>query len=213
MMDKEALINSIKEALVNLEEERAKELVKIALNVGVDAKEILSKGIVEGMEIIGKKFESSEYYLPELVVAGEICNEIFEIVKPIMKEEGRVGKVVIGTVRGDLHDIGKNLVAMMLESAGFEVVDLGADVPKEKFIEAIRNEKPDILAMSTLLTSTMMEMKDVIEELKRQNLRENVKIIVGGAPITEDFAKEIGADGYGENAIEGVKICKQWMEK
>jgi len=211
MMDKEAIINSIKEALVNLDGGRAKELVKIALDSGMDAKEILNS-VVEGMEVIGRKFEASEYYLPELVVAGDICKEIFEIVKPTRKKEAKLGKVVIGTVKGDLHDIGKNIVAMMLESAGFEVIDLGADVSKERFVEVVEKERPNILAMSTLLTSTMMEMKEVVDGLKERGLRNSVKIIVGGAPITEDFAREIGADGYGEDAVKGVKICRQWMK-
>ena len=214
-MNKDEILNSIRDALVNLDFDKAKEFTRIALENGVDPKEIVLKSVAEGMEVVGRKFESSEYFLSELIVAGEIGKEISEMLKPYLSLRGeevkKVGKVVIGTVSGDLHDIGKNIVAMMLEAAGFEVIDLGADVPKERFVEAVRSDKPDILGMSALLTVTMVEMKNVIEALKEAGLREKVKVIIGGAAVTEDYAKSIGADGYGANAVEGVRICKQWM--
>jgi 5-methyltetrahydrofolate--homocysteine methyltransferase len=212
-MNKEEFLDAIRDALVNLDLDKARRITRAALESGVDPREIILKSIGEGMEIIGRKFESSEYFIPELIIAGEIGKEISEMLKPYLKGEGvrKAGKVVIGTVKGDLHDIGKNIVKMMLEAAGFEVIDLGVDVPKEKFVEAVRNEKPDILGMSALLTVTMVEMKNVIEALKEAGLRDKVKVIIGGAAVTEDYAKSIGANGYGADAIEGVKICKQWM--
>ena len=210
-------LQKIKECLVNMDLEGAKENAKKALEAGANPQDIISRGIAEGMDIVGRKFEEGEYFLSELLVAGEIAKEILKILNPYIKSGEvklkKLGKVVIGTVRGDLHDIGKNIVAMMLNAAGFEVIDLGADVPPEKFVEAARENDANIVAMSALLSVTMPEMKVVIDELKKAGLRDKVKVIVGGAPVTEEYAKEIGADGYGENAIEGVKICKSWMTR
>ncbi|NHV06650.1 MAG: cobalamin-binding protein [Thaumarchaeota archaeon] len=214
-MSKENLLDAIRDSIVNLDFDKSREYTLKALESGVKPQEIISKSIAEGMDIVGKKFEASEYFLSELIVAGEIGKEITKILEPHLKgtEVKKLGKVVIGTVRGDLHDIGKNIVAIMLEAAGFEVVDLGADVPPEKFVEAVKKENPDIVAMSALLTVTMVEMKNVIEALKEAGLRSKVKVIVGGAPVTEEFAKSIGADGYGADAVQGVRICKAWMEE
>jgi len=210
-------LQKIKECLVNMDLEGAKENAKKALEAGANPQDIISRGIAEGMDIVGRKFEEGEYFLSELLVAGEIAKEILKILNPYIKSGEvklkKLGKVVIGTVRGDLHDIGKNIVAMMLNAAGFEVIDLGADVPPEKFVEAARENDANIVAMSALLSVTMPEMKVVIEELRKAGLRDKVKVIVGGAPVTEEYAKEIGADGYGENAIEGVRICKSWMTR
>ena len=215
-MLKEDLINKIMEAIVNLQLEEALEYAKKAVDVGVDPQEIISNSIVKGMEIVGEKFEKGEYFLSELIAAGEIGKQIIELLNPFIKmsarESRKLGKVVIGTVRGDIHDIGKNIVAMLLDTAGFEVIDLGADVPPDKFVEAVAKHDAKIVAMSALLTVTMPEMRSVIEELKKTGLRDRVKVIVGGAPVTKEYADEIGADGYGENAFEGVKICKSWME-
>ncbi len=215
-MLKEDLINKIMEAIVNLQLEEALEYAKKAVDVGVDPQEIISNSIVKGMEIVGEKFEKGEYFLSELIAAGEIGKQIIELLNPFIKmsarESRRLGKVVIGTVKGDIHDIGKNIVAMLLDTAGFEVIDLGADVPPDRFVEAVAKHDAKIVAMSALLTVTMPEMRSVIEELKKTGLRDRVKVIVGGAPVTKEFADEIGADGYGENAFEGVKICKSWME-
>ncbi|MEM3872891.1 MAG: cobalamin-dependent protein, partial [Nitrososphaeria archaeon] len=180
MSDRDIFLVRVRDALVSLDFDKALEFTKAALENGVDPKEIVLKSVAEGMEIVGKKFEESEYFLSELIVAGEIGKEISGMLKPYLggEEVRRVGKVVIGTVSGDLHDIGKNIVAMMLEAAGFEVIDLGADTPKEKFVEAVRKERPDILGMSALLTVTMVEMKNVIEALKEAGLRDKVKIII-----------------------------------
>ena len=214
-MSSQDILQKIKECIVNLDMDGAIENVKKALENKISPVEIVSKSIVEGMSIVGEKFEKGEYFLSELIVAGEIGKEIVKLLDPYLKaEEARMkklGKVVIGTVRGDLHDIGKNIVAMMLEAAGFEVIDLGADVPPERFVEAVKEHDANIVAMSALLTVTMPEMKNVIDELKKAGLRDKVKVIVGGAPVTEEYAKSTGADGYGETAVEGVRICKQWV--
>ncbi|MEM0003088.1 MAG: corrinoid protein [Thermoproteota archaeon] len=214
-MSKEKYLEAIRDSIVNLDFDKSREYTLKALEANVKPQEIISKSIAEGMDIVGKKFESGEYFLSELIVAGEIGKEITSILEPHLKgsEISRVGKVVIGTVRGDLHDIGKNIVAIMLEAAGFEVIDLGADVPPEKFVEAVKKENPDIVAMSALLTVTMVEMKNIIDALKEAGLREKVKVIIGGAPVTEEFARSIGADGYGADAVQGVRICKAWMEE
>lgn len=209
------LLNKLKDAIVNLDFDGSKSLAQEAVKKGIPPPEIISKGISAAMEVVGKKFEASEYFLSELIVAGEIGKEISQMLQPYMKgmETKKVGKVVIGTVKGDLHDIGKNIFGMMLEAAGFEVIDLGNDVPAEAFVNAVVNHKPDIVGMSALLTVTMVEMENVIKELKKSGLRDKVKVIIGGAPITEDYAKRIGADGYGKDAVAGVDICKAWIGK
>jgi len=210
------IIEKIKEAIINIQNDLALEYTKEAINAGVNPQEIISNSIVKGLEIVGEKFEKGEYFLSELIAAGEISKQIISILNPILKASGvpakKLGKVVIGTVRGDIHDIGKNIVAMLLETAGFEVIDLGADVAPEKFVDAVIRNEANIVALSALLTVTMPEMRIVIEELKKANVRDRVKIIVGGAPLTKEYAEEIGADGYGENAFEGVKICKLWVK-
>jgi 5-methyltetrahydrofolate--homocysteine methyltransferase len=214
-MRSQDVLEKIKDCIVNLDLDGALENVMKALENNIPPTEIVAKSVVEGMNIVGEKFEKGEYFLSELIVAGEIGKEILKALDPYLKRAGaelkKLGKVVIGTVRGDLHDIGKNLVAMMLESAGFEVIDLGADVPPEKFVEAAKIHNANIVAMSALLTVTMPEMKNVIEELKKAGIRDKVKVIIGGAPVTEEYAKSIRADGYGETAVEGVRICKQWV--
>jgi 5-methyltetrahydrofolate--homocysteine methyltransferase len=214
-MKNQGVLEKIKECIVNLDLDGALENVRKALENNIPPTEIVAKSVVEGMNIVGEKFEKGEYFLSELIVAGEIGKEILKALDPYLKRAGaelkKLGRVVIGTVRGDLHDIGKNLVAMMLESAGFEVIDLGVDVPPEKFVEAAKTHNANIVAMSALLTVTMPEMKNVIEELKKAGIRDKVKVIVGGAPVTEEYARSIGADGYGETAVDGVRICKQWV--
>jgi corrinoid protein of di/trimethylamine methyltransferase len=214
IMDKQEILNAIRDSLVNLDFDKSKEYTEKALEVGIDPQEIILKSVAEGMEIVGRKFEASEYFLSELIVAGEIGKEITKILEPKLKgvEVKKAGKVVIGTVRGDLHDIGKNIVAMMLEASEFKVVDLGADVAPEAFVDAVKRERPNVVAMSALLTVTMVEMKNVIDMLKAANVRNAVKVIIGGAAVTDEYAKSIGADGYGANAVEGVRICRQWIK-
>lgn len=214
-MSEQSLLLSLKEAIVNLDFDGSKRLAQEAIARGIPPNEIISRGISAAMEEVGKKFEDSEYFLSELIVAGEISKEITQMLQPYLKgtDIKSMGKVVIGTVKGDLHDIGKNIFGMMLESAGFEVIDLGSDVPTEAFVEAVKNNKPDMVGMSALLTVTMVEMENVIDALKRAGLRDKVKVIVGGAPITEEYAKKIGADGYGKDAVAGVEICKSWVKR
>jgi len=175
----------------------------------IDVVDVMSKGL----EDVGGKYERGEYFLSELIMAGIVASEITSILKPHLEKSAKkpAGKVVIGTVKGDLHDIGKNIVIAMLSSAGFRIIDLGIDVPSEKFVDAVKREKPDILGMSCLLTIAMNEMKTVIDKLKEVNLRGDVKVMVGGRPITPQFSEEIGADAYGSNAVEAVKIAKMLM--
>jgi 5-methyltetrahydrofolate--homocysteine methyltransferase len=188
--------------------ENAKNLVIKALESGADPVDVVDS-MGKGLEVVGEKYEKGEYFLSELIMAGILASEITNTLRPYLAKTAKhFGKVVIGTVKGDLHDVGKNIVIAMLSSAGFEVIDLGIDVSPEKFVDAVKNEKPDILAMSCLLTIAMDEMQVVVEKLKEAGLRGNVKIIVGGRPITEEFAKKIGADAYGGNAVEAVKIAK-----
>ncbi|MEM0371006.1 MAG: corrinoid protein [Ignisphaera sp.] len=209
----ENILNKIKNSLAELDLEGTLKWIEEALNNGVNIMDIIEKGLSEGMKIVGDKYEKGEYFVADMIVASEIFNEAMNMLKPIISESKKeiktLGRVVIGTVYGDIHDIGKNLVKAVLEANGFEVIDLGVDVPIEKFVEAVKVYKPNILGMSALLTSSMVHMKDIIEALKREGLRDSVKIIVGGAPVTEEFAKSIGADAYAENAFKAAEICKK----
>lgn len=188
--------------------EMLKNIVIKALDSGVDPVDIV-KAMSKGLEVVGEKYESGEYFLSELIMAGILASEITNVLKPHLRRSTQkpLGKVVIGTVRGDVHDIGKNIVIAMLSSVGFTIIDLGIDVPCEKFVETVKKERPKILAMSCLLTVGMDEMGRVIEELSKVGLRENLKVMVGGRPISSQFAELIGADAYGSNAIEAVKIA------
>jgi 5-methyltetrahydrofolate--homocysteine methyltransferase len=187
-----------------------KEEVKTALNSGIKPIEIINI-LSESLDDIGKRYETGELFLSELIMAGVLATEVTNLIEKESKIERRrrfIGKIVIGTVKGDIHDIGKNIVIMMLNASEFDVIDLGVDVPSEKFAEAVMNEKPDVLGMSALLTSTMEEMERVIEDLKNHGLRDRVKILLGGRPVSKDFAEKIGADGYAKNAIETVQVVK-----
>ena len=209
----EEMLSRIRDAIVNLDIDNIGRLCEEAVKAGVPAYEVVMDGMAKGMEIVGEKYERNEYFLAELIMAGETMKEGMKVLEPYLKagELKKIGKVVIGTVRGDLHDIGKNIVATLLSAAGFEVVDLGVDVPPEKFVEAVKENNPDIVGMSALLTTTMVEMEEVIKALKESGLRDKVKVIIGGAPITEEFAKKIGADAAAKDAVEGVNICKSWV--
>ncbi|MHA1271025.1 MAG: cobalamin B12-binding domain-containing protein [Candidatus Helarchaeota archaeon] len=170
--------------------------------------------VSESLEIVGKKFQSGEWYLTELVYAAEIAKEVLNVLSPLLEGEvsQQLGTIVIGTVNGDLHDLGKNIFGNYAKSAGFKVIDLGTDVSVEKFVSALKDNDAHILGMSCLLTATDKELGKVIDELKKQNMRSKVKIVVGGAAITEEFAKKIGADAFAPDAITGVDIIKQWAE-
>ena len=210
------VLNEIRDALANLDMDKVLELVRKAINQGFKPLDIINS-MAEGMKVVGERFERGEYFISDLIASAEIFKEAMNILEPLIMKEREaikpIGKVVIGTVEGDIHDIGKNLVAMMLRINGFEVIDLGIDVSPQKFVEAVKQYNPDIIGMSALLTSTMINMRKVIEALEKEGLRNKVKIIVGGAPITEEFAKKIGADAYGENAIIAVDICKKLIEE
>lgn len=210
---KEEVLDRVRDAIVNLDIDNIGRLCEEAVKAGVPAYKVVMEGMAKGMEIVGEKYERNEYFLAELIMAGETMKEGMKALEPHLKagELKRTGKVVIGTVRGDLHDIGKNIVATLLSAAGFEVIDLGVDVPPEKFVEAVKENSPDIVGMSALLTTTMIEMEDIIKELKKAGLRNKVKVIIGGAPITREFAEKIGADAAARDAVEGVNICKSWM--
>jgi len=195
--------------------ESVEELTKRALSQDISAEDILNNGLVAGMNIVSEKFKNNEIFIPEVLISAKSMYSGLGIIKPLLAELNvkSKGKVVIGTVKGDLHDIGKNIVAMLLQGAGFDVVDLGADVPKEKFLEFVKNERVDILGMSALLTTTMIYMKETIEALKNAGLRENVKVIIGGAPVTESYAAQIDADGYAPDAASAVDLTKRLLGK
>ncbi|MGD0752386.1 MAG: corrinoid protein [Anaerolineales bacterium] len=180
--------------------------VQAAIDAGIDPAEILNQGMVAAMAEVGRLFEKGEYYVPEMLIAARAMQASMVLLKPklLQNEVSSSGKVVIGTVKGDLHDIGKNLVAQMLEGAGFEICYLGTDVSPEKFVEAIRSEKGCLVALSALLTTTMPSMKNIIDAITGAGLRQDVKIMVGGAPVTEAFAQQIGADGYAPDASRAV---------
>ena len=205
----------VKNALIAGDESKLIELVKNALDQGVAANEILNQGLVAGMDIVGEKMETGDMFIPEVLRSAKVMGVAVEILKPLLGADDMTGKgkVVIGTVKGDLHDIGKNLVSMMIESAGFEVSDLGADVPPKRFVEEINNRKNvDMLCLSALLTTTMPMMKLTIDVLAENGLKDQVKIMVGGAPVTQKFADEIGADGYAPDAGSAVKLVKTLLQ-
>jgi 5-methyltetrahydrofolate--homocysteine methyltransferase len=193
--------------------EVVQEKVQAALTAGVTAEEILHKGLIAAMDEVGRLFELGEYYVPEMLISARAMQVALKILKPMLAETGvePMGKVIIGTVKGDLHDIGKNLVGMMLEGAGFQINDLGSDVSAEQFVEAVQNGG-DIVGLSALLTTTMPSMEATIKALDVAGLREQVKIIVGGAPVTPDYAQQIGADGYAADASRAVTLAKSLVK-
>ena len=200
-----------------LQQGRAKDirvLVPQALEEGVSAQDILVKGLLDGMNIIGVKFKNNEIFVPEVLIAARAMNAGTEILKPYLSAQGvePVGKVVLGTVKGDMHDIGKNLVKMMLEGKGLEVIDLGVDVAAEDFVAAAKEHDAKIICCSALLTTTMGEMKNVVELCKKEGIRDKVKIMVGGAPITDAFCKEIGADAYTSDAASCAEVARAYFD-
>lgn len=190
--------------------EDVKKLTQGALDSGQKAEDILKGGLLPAMEQIGVKFKNNEIYIPEVLIAARAMHAGMGVLKPILSKSSatQAVKVLIGTVKGDLHDIGKNLVAMMLEGGGFDVIDLGIDVPADKFVEAIKTHRPQVVGMSALLTTTMREMKSTMEAIQEAGLRKQVKTMIGGAPVTDRFAKEIGADGYAPDAATAVDVAK-----
>ncbi|MBR7048534.1 MAG: corrinoid protein [Prevotella sp.] len=192
----------------------AAEATKEAIAAGQQPQDIINGQMIRAMGEVGQRFQDGKAFVPQLLMAGRAMKAALEILKPLMAGSSNIslGKVVIGTVKGDLHDIGKNLVASMLEGCGFEVVNIGIDVSADTFIDEIRKNKPDILCMSALLTTTMGYMKEVIDALKEAGLRDQVKVMVGGAPVSQAFANEIGADGYSDNANTAVAVAKELMK-
>lgn len=207
------IIAQLKETVIAGNMAESKALAEKALRQGLKPGEILNQALIAGMDRVGDLFKCNEIYVPEVLLAAKSMQQAMTVLKPHLVKGGIEprGKVVVGTVRGDLHDIGKNLVAMMLEGAGFEIIDLGNDVPSERFVEAATEHGANIISMSALLTTTMHVMKDTIELLKSKNLARKVKTMVGGAPVTQAFATEIGADGYGDDAASAVDLAKQFI--
>jgi 5-methyltetrahydrofolate--homocysteine methyltransferase len=210
-----AILEELKENVIAGNEHKVIEYTQQALKENVGVEEILNKGFIPGMEVVGNMFQANEIYVPEMLISARAMKAGMKILEPLLTKAGiePIGRVVIGTVKGDLHDIGKNLVAMMFEGAGFEVIDAGVDIPVQKFMDLTKENKANILGLSALLTTTMVEMKNVINTFKENGLRDNLKIIVGGAPVNADYAKEIGADGYASDAASAVSLAKNLLGK
>ena len=206
------LLKEMAEAVIEGDEERAVVLAKEALEKGMDPTEAIEKGFSEGMKEIGKRFEKLEIYLPEVIISADAMVAGVEVFRQhILTKGGQsfLKTVLLGTIQGDVHDIGKNIVRIMLESHGFRVYDLGRDVPVLQFIEKVKELNPDIVGVSALMTTTMVHMPKLIEALQENGLREKVKVMLGGAPVLPEWAKKIGADGYGESAMEAVRVAKK----
>jgi 5-methyltetrahydrofolate--homocysteine methyltransferase len=206
-------LTKLTEAILNGDAKAAVAISKEALDEKVDPQELVYRYMIPAMDEMGRRFETGDCFVPELLISARAMKAALGLIRPLLAATGAepLGRIVIGTVKGDLHDIGKNLVASMLEGAGFAVADLGVDVPAEKFIAHIREKKAQIVALSALLTTTMPHMKTVIEELCKTGVREQVKVMVGGAPVTQGFADEIGADGYSDNANGAVNLARRLM--
>ena len=213
-MGTQALLEEMSQAVLKGEIEEAEELARRAVEMGLDPLEAINKGYTLGLDEVGKLFRAGEYFLPDLVAAGEAMKRALAVFDPFLKsqtsETKRRGRVVLGTVASDFHDIGKGIVGSMLVASGFEVVDLGVDVSAKKFLEAVKELNPDVLGMSALLTTTMPNQKKVIEALGEANERQRVKVIIGGAAVTRKWAEEIEADGYGEDAIAAVALVEKF---
>jgi 5-methyltetrahydrofolate--homocysteine methyltransferase len=206
-------LNELAQAVISGNAPQAKELTQQAIDEGTEVRSILNDGLIAGMSVVGDRFKKNEFYVPEVLIAARAMNQAMEVLEPQLAEAGvqPVATVVLGTVKGDLHDIGKNLVGMMLKGGGFKVVDLGVDVSPEKFVEAVQENNANILGLSALLTTTMVAMKDVIDAVKGSGAADKVKTVIGGAPITQNFADEIGADGYAPDAASAVDTAKELL--
>jgi corrinoid protein of di/trimethylamine methyltransferase len=206
-------LKQLHEAVVNGNDKTARALTQQALAEGADPLQLVNQYLIPAMDEVGRRFECNDYFVPELLIAARAMKASLELVRPLLTARGDqpLGRVAIGTVKGDLHDIGKNLVASLLEGGGFEVIDLGVNVSSEKFIATVQEKGANIVAMSALLTTTMPAMKITIEALTNAGVRGKVKVFIGGAPITEKYAREIGADGYSESAVGAVALAKQAM--
>lgn len=205
--------NDLYDAIITGNAKKARAATETALAAGTEPMTLISESMVPAMDEVGRLFEAEEYFVPELLLAGRAMKGAMELLRPLLTAAGQklATRVVIGTVKGDLHDIGKNIVASMLEGGGFEVIDLGSDVTPEKFVAAVEEQSPHVVCMSALLTVTMPAMRSTIDALKNAGLRERVKVLIGGAPVTMDYAREIGADGYSENASGAVSLVKRMV--
>lgn len=206
------ILQQMADALTRGDANAVRELAQKAIDEGIAPGRVIKEGLIVGMSVVGERFKKNEIYVPEVLIAARAMNAGMDVVKPLLTE-GEVeatGTLVIGTVKGDLHDIGKNLVAMMMEGAGFNVIDLGVDVSAEKFVQAVKDNDANIVGLSALLTTTMVNMKDIVAAI-RSEFGEHVKVIVGGAPLTDSFAKEIGADGYAPDASTAVDVAKELL--
>jgi methylmalonyl-CoA mutase cobalamin-binding domain/chain len=212
MEPKEALFDAIREAVVAFEVDALKQLVLQAVQRGVPA-ETLVDVMSEGMEQVGQKYETGEYFVSELIIAGETMKDALEALEPYMTEapDGKRGTAVVATVAGDLHNIGKNIFVTLMTTAGFKVIDLGVDVAADRIVEAVKEHHPAVLGLSALLTTNLEQFPLIVEKLKAEGLRDGVKVIIGGATITEEYARQAGVDGYAKTAIGGVNLCKDWV--
>jgi len=206
-----ANFEALSQSVIAGKEAQVKEQTKALIDAGTDPLEIINSGLIAGMNVVGARFKNGEMFVPEVLMSAKSMAAGIELVKPLIadKDMPSKGTILIGTVKGDLHDIGKSLVAMMMESGGFKVINLGIDIAPEKFVAAVKEHNPQIVAMSALLTTTMLHMKDTIELIKEEGLK--VKCIVGGAPISQDFADEIGADGFAPDAASAVELCTRLL--
>lgn len=207
------VLEILSDAIIRGDAATAQSTTQRALAEGVDPLSLVNQGMIPAMDEVGRRFECSDYFVPELLISARAMKAALELVRPLLVARGDkpLAKVAIGTVKGDLHDIGKNLVGSLLEGGGFEVIDLGVNVTPEKFLATVTEQNATIIAMSALLTTTMPAMKNTIEELKRAGVRDKVKVLIGGAPITQKYADEIGADGYSESAVGAVALAKKAM--
>ena len=209
----EALFEKIAERLIVGKIDEVKELSQQALDQGTSPRDIIDKGLLAGMDVVGKRFKAGDMFIPEVLLCARCMHGAMDILKPLLSEADAagVGTYLIGTVEGDLHDIGKNLVSMMLQGAGFEVIDMGTNITPQQFVDAVKEHKPTILGLSALLTTTMPKMEETIKALKEAGIRDQVKIMAGGAPVTQDFVDKIGADAYGANAASATEKAKELM--
>jgi len=210
----EEILAEVMNAVIEGEEELAEKWVQEAINQQIDPLEVLNNGLTKGIEIVGKKFADGYYFLPDMLLGAKAMERGIGLLEPLLVGEKRkaAGKVIMGTVEGDLHEIGKNIVVMMLKTAGYQVNDLGVDVPAARFVEAVRAEKPQVVGISALLTTTIARQQEIIELLIEEGLRKEVKVIVGGAPINQRWADEIGADGYAEDAMRAVDLVRNLLK-
>lgn len=211
------LLSEIRQAIITYDEEAVVETVKKTLEFGISPRRVLEESLLPGMQEVGSLFAQEKIFIPEVMLSAEVFNLAMKLVKPAILNRGEEienpGTVLIGTVAGDVHDLGKNLVATLLIASGFEVVDLGTDISTDVFVQKVRELKPDILALSALMTTTMVEQGEVIKSLIREELRSRIKIIVGGAPVTNEWSTKIGADGYAPNAHEAIELVKRILKK